>query len=61
MHEYTVKEIDGIKYGHYECEGGTFEFKFINDADAQTQIDNFLTELYICLLYTSDAADEQMV
>lgn len=47
MHEYTIIEIDGVKYGHYECDGGIFEFRFIDDAEAQTQIDNFLTELYI--------------
>lgn len=47
MHEYTIKEIDGVMWAHYECDDGDFEFRFIDDADAQTQIENFLTEVYI--------------
>lgn len=47
MHEYTIKEIDGVMWGHYQSDSGTFDFLFIDDADAQTQIDNYLTEVYI--------------
>ena len=50
MHEYTIIEIDGVKYGHYECNDGIFEFRFKDDADAQTQIDNYLTGLYVAHL-----------
>jgi len=47
MHEYTKKIIDGVEWGIYHNDSKTLEFIFIDDADAQFQIDKFLEEEHI--------------
>ena len=47
MHEYTKKTIDGVEWGFYQKDSATLEFKFIDDADAQSQINKFLEEIHI--------------
>lgn len=47
MHKYTKTTIDGIEYAFYKEEGLNFQFPFIDDADAQKQINDFLHIVHI--------------
>ena len=47
MHEYTKTTIDGIEYAIYKDEKHIHQFPFIDDADAQRQISQFLEICHI--------------
>lgn len=47
MHEYTKTTIEGIEYAFYQKDGHNFQFQFIDDADAQKQINEFLQIVHI--------------
>lgn len=47
MHEYTKTTIDGIEYAIYKDEKHIHQFPFIDDADAQRQISEFLEICHI--------------
>ena len=44
MHEYTKKIIDGVEWGIYHNDYKSRELIFIDDADAQFNIDKYLEE-----------------